>query len=42
MLEIRNVGGHIEVYENDIFILSADNKHEAENELRQDGLEEAS
>ena len=32
-MDIKNIGGHIEVYNNGKFILSADNEHEAEKDL---------
>ena len=32
-MEIRNVNGHYEVYDNGKFVFSADNKQELEEEL---------
>lgn len=34
-MEMKNVGGHIEVYDGGKFILSADNLREAEKELEE-------
>ena len=34
-MEMKNVGGHIEVYDGGKFILSADNLKEAEKELEE-------
>ena len=39
-MDMKNIGGHIEVYDGGRFILSADNLQEAEKEL--EDLEEAS
>lgn len=33
MIELKYVNGHIEIYENNQFVCSADNDHEAYNEL---------
>jgi hypothetical protein len=40
VMDMKNIGGHIEVYDGGRFILSADNLQEAEKEL--EDLEEAS
>lgn len=33
-MEYKNINGHIEVYNNNKFLFSADNKQEAEKELK--------
>jgi hypothetical protein len=39
LIEFRNVKGHIEVYKDGEFIVSADNRREAEEELDEIGVE---
>lgn len=33
-MELKNINGHIEVYNNNKFLFSADNRREAEKELQ--------